>query len=145
MMRGPVQIIETNAVTGVVTAKLMKDYTDDDFDKVEEDENALAILTMALTPEIAQGLINPDTEKTYIQVLWPPVDQEKVVPISRPLPDGSLRTMKYWVYDDASATVVIKLAKNQIRVNNAQDLLMFRENDIKTLSRFQIIVLQDIF
>ena len=62
----PVQITETNAVTSVVTAKLMKDYTDDDFDKVEEDEKALAILTMALTPEIAQGF----REYTDAKSLW---------------------------------------------------------------------------
>ena len=66
MMLGLIQITETNAVTGVVTAKLMKDYTDDDFDKVEEDEKALAILTMALTPEIAQGF----REYTDAKSLW---------------------------------------------------------------------------
>ena len=66
MMRGPVKITETSAVTGVVTPKLMKDYTDDDFDKVEEDEKELAILSMALTPEIAQGF----REYTDAKCLW---------------------------------------------------------------------------
>ncbi|KAL4582814.1 hypothetical protein LXL04_007375 [Taraxacum kok-saghyz] len=55
ILRGPIQIYDTDEVTGVVVKKLTKDYTDADFDKVELDEKAMAILTMALTPEIAQG------------------------------------------------------------------------------------------
>ena len=66
ILRDPVQIYDTDDVTGVVFKKLTKDYTDADFDKVELDEKAMAILTMALTPEIAQGF----REYTNAKSLW---------------------------------------------------------------------------
>ena len=65
-MRGPIQINETNAETGAITKKLVKDYTDADFEKVEDDEKAMAILSMALTPEITQGF----REYTDAKSLW---------------------------------------------------------------------------
>ncbi|KAL4573443.1 hypothetical protein LXL04_020249 [Taraxacum kok-saghyz] len=66
ILRGPIQIYDTDEVTSVVVKKLTKDYTDADFDKVELDEKAMAILTMALTPEIAQGF----REYTDAKSLW---------------------------------------------------------------------------
>ena len=90
------------------------------------------------------GLLD-ENGNTYTHVMWPPTNKENVIPIARPLADGSLRTIKFWVYDHNSLTAVIKLSKNQIRVNTAKDLLMFREQDIKTLSQVQIIALEDIF
>ena len=65
MIRGPVKITITDTATGIVIDKPMKDYTDDDLEKVEEDEKALAVLAMALTPEIAQGF----REYTYAKSL----------------------------------------------------------------------------
>ncbi|KAL4564637.1 hypothetical protein LXL04_028704 [Taraxacum kok-saghyz] len=81
---------------------------------------------------------------TYRYVMWPPTEQEKVIPIARPLPDGSLRTMKFWVYDHNSLTAVIRLPLNPIRVSTAKDffkairenkfhLETARENDIEYL------------
>ena len=48
MIRDPVRITETNETTGVVTTKDMQNYTDEEWEKVEEDQKALSVLTMAL-------------------------------------------------------------------------------------------------
>ena len=90
------------------------------------------------------GLLD-ENGNTYKHVMWPPIKKEKVISIARPLLDGSLRTIKFSVYDHVSLTAVIRLSKNQIRVNTAKDLLMFCEHDIMTLSRMQIIALENIF
>ena len=66
MMRGPVKVTITDAGLGIAIDKPMKDYTDDDFEKIEEDEKALAVLAMALTPEIAKGF----REYTCAKSLW---------------------------------------------------------------------------
>ena len=66
MIRGPVRITETNETTGAVTTKDMQNYTDEEWEKVEEDQKALSVLTMALTPEIAQGF----REYTDAKSLW---------------------------------------------------------------------------
>ena len=46
--------------------KAIENYTDEDFEKVEEKERALATLTMALSPDIAQGF----REYTSAKALW---------------------------------------------------------------------------
>ena len=56
MLRGPVKItITLEDEANTVVEKKIEDYTEVDFDKVDIDEKALAILTMALSPDIAQG------------------------------------------------------------------------------------------
>ena len=77
--------------------------------------------------------------------MWPPTDKEKAIPMAKSLPDGSLRTIKLWVYDHISLSAVIRLEKGKILIKNPKDLVMFRERDIKLLSRCQIYVLNDLF
>ena len=67
MMRGPVKItfiLDDEAKT--VVEKPVKDYTDAEWETVEQDHKALAVLNMALTPEIAQGF----REYTDAKSLW---------------------------------------------------------------------------
>ena len=67
MMRGPVKItftLDDEAQTVVETP--VEDYTDADFEKVEIDDRALATISMALTPDIAQGF----REYTDAKSLW---------------------------------------------------------------------------
>lgn len=67
ILRGPVKITVTlTDEAKTVIEKLIENYTDEDFEKVEEDERALATLTMALSPEIAQGF----REYTSAKSLW---------------------------------------------------------------------------
>ena len=65
--------------------------------------------TSKSTIEKIPGLRDGKTGKIFKNVMWPPTDKEKIIPIARPLPDGSLRSMRYWVYDDNSTTTVIRL------------------------------------
>ena len=59
-------IITTTHANGTVVDKNFVDYTDEEFDVVEQQEKALATLTMALSPEIAQGF----REYTSAKALW---------------------------------------------------------------------------
>ena len=65
ILRGPIRITST-LEDGTVIDKQIENYTDDDFERVEEQEKALATLTMALSPEIAQGF----REYTSAKALW---------------------------------------------------------------------------
>ena len=86
----------------------------------------------------AKGVRLPLTNKTVVNVMWPPTDKVKSVPISKPLSDGSLHIMQFWVYDEATSTVVIRMEKTQIRLIDLKDLLKFGEHDIKKLASKQI-------
>ena len=67
ILRGPVKITFTlDDEAKIVVEKPVEDYTDADFEKVEIDDRALATLSMALTPEIAQGF----REYTDAKSLW---------------------------------------------------------------------------
>ncbi|KAI3700163.1 hypothetical protein L2E82_44782 [Cichorium intybus] len=66
-LRPPVRITVTRE--NVVMDKLFNEYTDEDFEKVECDDKALATLSMALSPEIAQGLREYKTAKTLWEAL----------------------------------------------------------------------------
>ncbi|CAI9279204.1 unnamed protein product [Lactuca saligna] len=59
--------------------------------------------------------------------------------------NDTLDIIKFWVYDDATTMVVIKLKKNQFRIIDPKDLLKFGECDIYTLLNFQIIVENELF
>jgi hypothetical protein len=91
----------------------------------------------------AKGVIDPSTGKTFVNVMWPPTNKLKRIPLSDAIPDGSLDKMQFWTYDNATATVIIRLDKGQIRLVDHRDLLKFGEKDIKTLSKFQIIADSD--
>ena len=77
--------------------------------------------------------------------MWPATDQVKQIPILQNHPDGSLRTMQYWVFDETTASAVIKLEKGCIRLYEKRHLLQFGKWDIHQLSHHQIKVAEDIF
>ncbi|KAL7611060.1 hypothetical protein Lser_V15G13110 [Lactuca serriola] len=64
IVKNPIRI--TTTVAGQVEDKKLENYTDEDFETIEEQEKALAILTMALSPDIAQGF----REYTSAKSLW---------------------------------------------------------------------------
>ena len=47
----------------------MESYTNEDFEKIEDQEKALATLTMALSPSIAQGFNEYDSAKALCETL----------------------------------------------------------------------------
>ncbi|XP_076897863.1 uncharacterized protein LOC143551282 [Bidens hawaiensis] len=68
IVRGP-QPITYETAEGEIAIKPIKMYVDADDDKVEEDEKALATLTMALSPEIAQGFRKLQSAKALWEAL----------------------------------------------------------------------------
>ena len=92
-----------------------------------------------------EGVRDGKTSKQFKNVMWPPIDKENIIPIAKPLPDGSLREAKFWVYDDVTTTAVIRLPKTQIRLVEAKDLLKFGNKDIKRLSKMQIMCPNPLF
>nr|KAJ0203314.1 hypothetical protein LSAT_V11C500243530 [Lactuca sativa] len=67
-LRGPVRITNTPE-DGTIIEKEVQDYTDADFDKIEEQEKALTTLTMALSPVITQGFREYDSTMALWEVL----------------------------------------------------------------------------
>ncbi|CAI9304250.1 unnamed protein product [Lactuca saligna] len=80
-----------------------------------------------------------------VNVTWSPTKQAKRIPLPKCLREGTLDSMQFWVYDEATMSVVIKLKRNQYRIVDPKDLLKFGERDIRTLSNFQIIVENELF
>ncbi|KAL7607895.1 hypothetical protein Lser_V15G14224 [Lactuca serriola] len=64
VIKDPVRI--TTTVGGQVVDMKIENYTNEDFESVEEQGKALAILTMALSPDVAQGF----REYTSAKALW---------------------------------------------------------------------------
>ncbi|CAI9294021.1 unnamed protein product [Lactuca saligna] len=61
------------------------------------------------------------------------------IPIVQHFCDGSLHNMEYWVFDEATATAVIKFPNGVFRIVDRKDLLQFGERDIHTSAQHRII------
>lgn len=68
ILRGPVRIT-TTLENGTIVDNEFENYTDEDFEKIEEQEKALATLTMALSQEIAHGFREYTSEKALWEAL----------------------------------------------------------------------------
>ena len=88
----------------------------------------------------AKDVLDPKTNTAMKTVMWPPTKQMKEIPIIQHFCDGSLQDMEYWVFDEATATTVIKFPAGVFLVVTAKDLLQFGECDINTLAQHQIVV-----
>ena len=77
--------------------------------------------------------------------MWPPTTNAKKIPITQHLPDGSLNDLLFWVYDEVTTTMVIKMKKDQIRLVDPRDLLKFGEHYIHTSSKHQLLVENEMF
>ncbi|CAI9297477.1 unnamed protein product [Lactuca saligna] len=80
-----------------------------------------------------------------VNVMLPPIKKAKRIPLPKRLLEGNLDTIHFWVYDEATTMVMIKLKKNQFRIIDPKYLLKFGERDINTLSNFQIIIENELF
>ncbi|CAI9299779.1 unnamed protein product [Lactuca saligna] len=60
------------------------------------------------------------------------------------LPDDYMQNKEYWVFNEATATIVIKISAGIILLLEAKDLLQFGERDICTLARHQLVVNDEI-
>lgn len=93
----------------------------------------------------AKGVRDPHTGKPIVNVMWPPTDKVKSIPISKPIPDGSLDNMELWAFDPSPTMVVIKLKNNQFGLIDPKDPLKFGERDIRRLASTQILTENPLF
>ena len=69
-LRGPIKITTTLVDEAkTVVDQPIEDYTNEDFGKIEDDEKALAIVTMALSPDIAQRFWEYKSDKALLEAL----------------------------------------------------------------------------
>ena len=54
----------------------------------------------------AKGVYDPITNKSIKNVMWPPTKQLTKIPITKNFCYGTLCNMLYWVYDEATTSVV---------------------------------------
>ncbi|CAI9266315.1 unnamed protein product [Lactuca saligna] len=73
----------------------------------------------------AKDVIDPHTSKTMVNVMLPPTKQAKRIMLHKCLPEGTLVSMQFWVYDESIAPKVIQLKKSQYRIVDPKDLLRF--------------------
>lgn len=95
--------------------------------------------------KIYPKVINPKTGRPYRTVMWPPTNQVRQIPVLQNFRDKSLENMLYWIYDETTATAIIKLPNGSFRLDNKNDLLQFGKWDIHHLSLHQIKVAEEIF
>ena len=74
-------------------------------------------------------------------MLWPTTNQVKEIPIPQHFHDGYLDNIEFWAFDDETTIAAIKFRNREdvLRLVSAKDLLRFKERDIHTLARHQII------
>lgn len=85
-----------------------------------------------------KDVLDPKTNETFKTVMWPPIRQLRQIPIVQSFRDGSLRSMLYWIYDEAMASAVIKFPDGVFRLVDKKDLLQFGQWDIHHLAQHQI-------
>ena len=90
-------------------------------------------------------VIDPKTGHPLQVVMWPATNQVKHIPMLQDYPDGSLSSMLYWVFDETTTSVVIKLKEGCICLYDRRDFFQFRKWDIHHLRHFQIQVAEEIF
>ncbi|CAI9288719.1 unnamed protein product [Lactuca saligna] len=93
-----------------------------------------------------KDVLDPETGEPMKIILWPATKKQKEIPIPQHFHEGYLNDMEFWAYDDETATATIKFKNREhvLRLINAKDLLRFRERDIRTLARHQIICRKDV-
>ena len=77
--------------------------------------------------------------------MWPKTDHFTAIPLPEAMPDGTLDTLDFWVYDEETTTVVIQTSHRTFLLINPEDLLRFRQSAIARLAMTQLIVDKTLF
>ncbi|KAL7604500.1 hypothetical protein Lser_V15G16719 [Lactuca serriola] len=88
-----------------------------------------------------KDVLDPESGEPMKIILCPATKKQKEIPIPQHFHEGYLDNMEFWAYDDETATAAIKCKDQEhvLRLISSKDLLRFRERDIQTLARHQII------
>ncbi|KAJ0569547.1 hypothetical protein HanHA300_Chr05g0167451 [Helianthus annuus] len=87
----------------------------------------------------AKGIRDPHTNKRMQIVLWPPTDKEKTILLVKKIPNGALKTMHFWAYDETLGQVVIVCDDDATyRLTDPIDLLNLDRENLEVLAQTQI-------
>ncbi|KAJ0652892.1 hypothetical protein HanOQP8_Chr15g0577371 [Helianthus annuus] len=87
----------------------------------------------------AKGVRDSYTHKRMKIVHWPVTDKEKVIPLVRKIPQGALKFLQFWTYDERLGQAVIVCDHNvDFRLVDPVDLLNVAHEDLEVLARHQI-------
>ncbi|MFS7937319.1 hypothetical protein Hanom_Chr05g00426221 [Helianthus anomalus] len=72
-------------------------------------------------------------------VSWPPTDKEKTIPLGKKIPDGIMKTMHFWAYDEILGQALIVCDDDvSFRLTDPVDLLNLERVDLEALAQSQI-------
>ncbi|MFS8025119.1 hypothetical protein Hanom_Chr16g01471171 [Helianthus anomalus] len=87
----------------------------------------------------AKGIRDPYTNKRMKIVHWPPTDKEKMIPLVKKIPKGTLKTLHFCAYDERLGQAVMVCDGDVSFYMVAQvDLLNLAYEDLEVLARNQI-------
>ncbi|MFS7954248.1 hypothetical protein Hanom_Chr07g00628061 [Helianthus anomalus] len=87
----------------------------------------------------AKGIRDPRTNKRMQIFSWPSTNKEKTIPLFKKIPNGALKTMHFWAYDENLGQVVIVCAGDETyRLTDPIDLLNLDRENLEVLAQTQI-------
>ncbi|MFS7961745.1 hypothetical protein Hanom_Chr08g00718691 [Helianthus anomalus] len=82
----------------------------------------------------AKGVRDPRTNKRMKIVSWPPTDKEKIILLVKKIPNGILKTMHLWAYDETLGQAVIVCDGDvSFRLIDPIDLLNLDQENLEAL------------
>ncbi|MFS7995383.1 hypothetical protein Hanom_Chr12g01117271 [Helianthus anomalus] len=87
----------------------------------------------------APGIKDPRTNKRMMIVSWPPIDKEKTIPLVKKIPNGVLKTMHFWAYDETLGQSLIVCNDDvSFRLTDPVDLLNLDRENLEVLAQNHI-------
>ncbi|KAJ0569605.1 hypothetical protein HanHA300_Chr05g0168171 [Helianthus annuus] len=111
-------------------------YTDD---KREVERGFPSMKTEESILKPAPRVRDPRTHRQMKIVVWPPTDKEKTIPLVKKIPEGGLKNLHFWDYDEFVGQVLMVCDDDvQFRMTDQVDLLTVSLQDLEVLAQNQI-------
>lgn len=88
-------------------------------------------------------IIDPTTQKYWIEIVYPPPRVVKIIPIHPSLPDDSLKDFRGWIYNSYTWEAVIVCKDCQFRIMDPMDLFKFGKKDMLKLKESPMKILHE--
>ena len=86
-----------------------------------------------------KGVRDPFTNKRMKAVHWPVTDKEKVIPLVKKIPQGALKSLHFWAYDERLGQAVFVCDGDvSFRLVDQVDVLNIALEDLEVLAQNQI-------